>query len=123
MLPGEAELVRIFTDIPDERHLAKESVWALYTRLLLIWTSVLRVWYGGAPRLDTVVEGFTSPGLAVGCSLDGDKARLIIQAWAEISAIEAAFNKHTCSFEAASKVAGRELVFRLVSFPSVLHVR
>lgn len=73
--------------------LAKETVWALYMRSMLLWHSCVRM------RLEP--EGD-----------DATKAQFAVGAWLEIDRIEEALSKHTCNIERAFLFQGREFLFK-----------
>jgi hypothetical protein len=75
-----------------ESQAGKETVWALYNRLMLLWHSCLRL------RVDA--------SLAY-----ADKAQLAMAAWLELDAIEAELDTHTCGTERAFMFQGREIIF------------
>ncbi|KAI0632142.1 hypothetical protein C8Q77DRAFT_1060620 [Trametes polyzona] len=70
----------------------KDSVWALYTRAMLMWNSCIRM------RADTTLP-------------DAEKAAFAVSAWKEIDAIEEALERHTCGIERSFLFQGRELLF------------
>ncbi len=71
----------------------KASVWALYTRAMLMWNSCIRM------RAD-------------GSLPDSEKAAFAVAAWREIDAIEDALQRHTCGIERSFLFQGRELLFK-----------
>jgi hypothetical protein len=71
---------------------AKDTVWALYNRVMLLWHGCLRL------RMD-------------GALPHADKAQFAMAAWLELDAIEAALDGHTCGVERAYLFQGREVVF------------
>ena len=72
-------------------HPAKDSVWALYARAMLLWNSCLRV------RGDDMS--------------DDEKAAFAVGAWIESTAIEEALDAHTCGCDRAFMFQGREYLF------------
>lgn len=83
-------------------HSAKESVWALYSRAMLLWNSCLRM------RGDD--------------ASDSDKAAFAVNAWIESTAIEEALDAHTCMCDQAFLYQGREFLFMYVHCLAVLLV-
>ncbi|KAI0771263.1 hypothetical protein BD413DRAFT_476321 [Trametes elegans] len=71
---------------------AKNSVWALYMRAMLMWNSCIRM------RADATLP-------------DAEKAQFAVAAWEEIDAIEGALRRHTCGIERSFLFQGRELLF------------
>ncbi|CAL1713148.1 unnamed protein product [Somion occarium] len=86
LFPGESLMPAASPD------LAKETVWALYMRSMLLWHSCVRM------RLEP--EGD-----------DATKAQFAVGAWLEIDRIEEALSKHTCNIERAFLFQGREFLF------------
>ncbi|KZS98636.1 hypothetical protein SISNIDRAFT_472465 [Sistotremastrum niveocremeum HHB9708] len=76
---------------PAPLHPPKESVWALYSRSMLLWISCIE-----QSRAETS---------------DGEKAEFAMQAWMEASVIEDALNFHACHIEQASLFVGRDYIF------------
>jgi hypothetical protein len=74
---------------------SKETVWALYNRLMLLWHSCLRT------RVDNTLSY-------------PDKAQFAMAAWLELDAIEEALDSHTCELERAFMFQGREVIFKYV---------
>ena len=71
--------------------IAKQSVWSLYARSQLLFSSCL------AMRYDSSIN-------------DMDKADFAVQAWVETEAIEAALNTHTCGIEKATSECASEIL-------------
>ncbi|KAI0712149.1 hypothetical protein C8Q76DRAFT_622567 [Earliella scabrosa] len=90
LFPGES--LTSVDDAPAVPPPAKDSVWALYMRAMLMWNSCIRM------RAD-------------GSLSDADKAHFALTAWAEIDVIEEALNRHTCGIERSFLFQGRELLF------------
>ena len=74
---------------------AKDTVWALYNRVMLLWHSCLRM--------------RVNPTLAY-----SEKAQFAMAAWHELDAIERALNAHTCDLEKSFMFQGREIIFKCV---------
>ena len=91
LFPGES-LARA-DDSPELAPPAKDSVWALYMRSMMLWNSCVRA-RGDHSWTDT------------------DRARFATAAWAEIDAIEAALAQHGCGIERSHLFQGRELLFK-----------
>jgi hypothetical protein len=72
---------------------AKDTVWALYDRSMLLWHSCMRM------RYDPVTS-------------DAEKAQFAKNAWLEADAIEEALSKHTCDVEKMFLYQGREYLFK-----------
>ncbi|KAF8526163.1 hypothetical protein JB92DRAFT_2700846 [Gautieria morchelliformis] len=88
LFPGEALAQSSLFNVADS---AKESVWALYSRAMLLWNSCLRM------RGDDVS--------------DNDKAAFAANAWIESTWIEEALDAHTCGCDQAFLFQGREFLF------------
>ncbi|KAF8527466.1 hypothetical protein BU17DRAFT_81636 [Hysterangium stoloniferum] len=88
LFPGEALLQ---SSSFSTTHSPKESIWALYSRAMLLWNSCLRM------RGDSVS--------------DSDKATFAVHAWIESTAIEEALDAHTCGCDQAFMYQGREFLF------------
>ena len=91
LFPGES--LTSVDDAPAVPPPAKDSVWALYMRAMLMWNSCIRM------RAD-------------GSLSDADKAHFALTAWTEIDVIEEALNRHTCGIERSFLFQGRELLFK-----------
>ncbi|KDQ62535.1 hypothetical protein JAAARDRAFT_189840 [Jaapia argillacea MUCL 33604] len=91
LLPGES-LARSSFFAPF--HPGKESVWALYIRIMLLWHSCLRM------RCDHSVG-------------NDQKAQFAMTAWLETDFIEEALDRHTCDMERAFLFQGREYLFNI----------
>ncbi|KAK7690029.1 hypothetical protein QCA50_006673 [Cerrena zonata] len=86
LFPGESLMSAASSD------LAKETVWALYMRAMLLWHSCVRM------RLEPESD-------------DAAKAHFAVGAWLEIDRIEEALSRHTCNIERAFLFQGREFMF------------
>ncbi|TFK52485.1 hypothetical protein OE88DRAFT_1795692 [Heliocybe sulcata] len=75
-------------------HPGNESIWALYSRIMLLWSTCLRM------RCDNTASY-------------GQKAQFAMRAWLFADAIEDALNRHTCDMEKAFLYAGREYLFNI----------
>jgi hypothetical protein len=71
---------------------AKDTIWALYNRVMLLWHACLRL------RVDNQLAY-------------ADKAQFAMAAWFELDSVEAALNAHTCNLERAFMFQGREIIF------------
>ncbi|KAI0070393.1 hypothetical protein K474DRAFT_816565 [Panus rudis PR-1116 ss-1] len=71
---------------------SKETVWALYARIMLLWHSCVRMRHAQDVSQD-------------------EKARFAVSAWLELDRIEAALGKHTCEIERSHLFQGREFMF------------
>ena len=91
LFPGES-LTRA-DDSPAVPPPAKDSVWALYMRAMLLWNSCIRM------RSDS-----TFP--------DADKAQFALTAWNELDVIEETLDRHTCGIERSFLFQGREMLFK-----------
>lgn len=87
LFPGESLMPAASSD------LAKETVWALYMRAMLLWHSCVRM------RLEPEADETAIAHFAVG-------------AWLEIDRIEEALSRHTCNIERAFLFQGREFMFK-----------
>ena len=74
---------------------AKDTVWALYARSMLLWHACLRI------RSEKVT--------------DHERARFASAVWREADAIEVALNEHPCQTERAFLYQGREYLFKCVN--------
>lgn len=72
---------------------AKDTVWALFVRSMLLWHSCV--------RMRRSHELFS----------DADKAQFAVGAWLEADNIETRFSRHTCAVERAYMYQGREFLF------------
>ncbi|KAI0754986.1 hypothetical protein C8Q80DRAFT_1142298 [Daedaleopsis nitida] len=90
LFPGES--LTSVDDSPAVPPPAKDSVWALYMRAMLMWHSCI------------LMRGDANLSHA-------DKAQFALTAWTEIDAIEEALNRHTCDIERSFLFQGRELLF------------
>ena len=97
LFPGES--LTSADDSPELPPPAKDSVWALYMRAMLLWNSCVRTRAAAAPQDTPDADA-------------EDKARFAVAAWAEIDAIEAALDAHACGIERAFLFQGRELLFK-----------
>ncbi|OBZ71009.1 hypothetical protein A0H81_09136 [Grifola frondosa] len=70
---------------------SKDSAWALYMRILLLWHSCVRM------RLNPSLN-------------DAEKAQFAVTAWLEMDAIEDAMDRHTCGAKLGF-MQGREILF------------
>ncbi|KAH8104576.1 hypothetical protein BXZ70DRAFT_921504 [Cristinia sonorae] len=68
---------------------AKDSIWALYMRIMLLWHSCVRM------RRQTQMS-------------DGEKAHFAVNAWLEVDRLDEALNRHTCNLERSYLYQGRE---------------
>ena len=68
-------------------------MWALYTRVMLIWHSCLRM------RADAMLS-------------HPEKAQFAVAAWVELDNIEEALNRHVCDMERSFVYQGREVLFK-----------
>lgn len=91
LFPGESLL-----DSPcfTTSHSPKESIWALYSRSMLLWNSCLRM------RSESVS--------------DAEKASFAVNAWIESQAIEEALEAHTCGCDQAFLFQGKDYLFMYV---------
>lgn len=71
----------------------KETVWALYNRVTLLWHSCLRM------RANAMLS-------------EPEKAQFAMAAWLELDGIERALNAHTCDLEKSFMFQGREIIFK-----------
>ncbi|KAF9519718.1 hypothetical protein BS47DRAFT_1324447 [Hydnum rufescens UP504] len=71
---------------------AKHSVWALYSRCYMLYTSCLSMHHD---------ESIT----------EYDKGQIAVQAWLECERIERMLNKHTCDIERGKLYFGRQILF------------
>lgn len=89
LFPGEA-----VTPAPHVMsYSAKDTVWALNYRTILLWQSCLRM----RSNVD---------------ASDAERARYGVNAWPEADALEKAFNSHTCGLEKTYIYQGREYLFK-----------
>lgn len=91
LFPGESLAKSHQFDHVAHTHDAKQSIWALNARSMLLWNSCLRM------RSDEAT--------------DVEKAHFAIDAWREAGAIEQALDAHSCSSERAFLFVGREFIF------------
>ncbi|KIJ54399.1 hypothetical protein M422DRAFT_222008 [Sphaerobolus stellatus SS14] len=88
LFPGESLLDSpVFTS----SHSPKDSIWALYSRAMLLWNSCLRM-------------------RSANVSSD-EKAAFAFHAWIESTAIEEALDAHTCGCDQAFLFQGKEYLF------------
>ena len=71
---------------------AKDTVWALYARSMLLWHSCLRMREEEASNYE--------------------RAQFASAVWQEAKTIEEALNRHTCGAEKAFLYQGREFLFK-----------
>ena len=76
-----------------EEGAGKETVWALYARVMMLWNACVQM------RASRGVD-------------DATKAAFAIQAWIESVTIEDALDLHACSTERALIFFGREYLFK-----------
>ncbi|EIW55382.1 uncharacterized protein TRAVEDRAFT_173096 [Trametes versicolor FP-101664 SS1] len=75
---------------------SKDSVWALYMRALLLWNSCVRTQRDAR-------AGVIMP--------EAERARYAMGAWAEITAIEAALQRHSCMTDTGFSIRTCEVLF------------
>jgi hypothetical protein len=73
---------------------AKESVWALYCRSMLLWNFCTRL------RKDTCPES--------------EKAEFALEAWVETQAIQDSLDMHVCNLNTALMYMAREYIYKCV---------
>ncbi|PIL23633.1 transcription factor [Ganoderma sinense ZZ0214-1] len=71
---------------------SKDSVWALYMRVLFLWHSSLR------QRADT-------------SQMDADRAAYAMSAWLELDNVETCLDRHTCGIQSGYMMQMREVLF------------
>jgi hypothetical protein len=108
LFPGETQLLSLYASHPECHHLAKESIWALYSRIMLLWSSCLRMRCG---LLDRGVDDAFS--LTSSTEKESRDAEFAVQAWLQCDAIEEALERHTCSTEQSIMYVGREWLFNI----------
>ncbi|PCH40106.1 hypothetical protein WOLCODRAFT_98280 [Wolfiporia cocos MD-104 SS10] len=77
---------------PSTCEAAKESVWSLYVRSMLLWNSCVRM------RSDPTMS-------------NADKSQYAMDTWLEINAIEEAFSRHSCEIERTFLFVSRDYLF------------
>lgn len=109
MFPGESELLQASsTKDLQQQYLAKDSVSALYCRLMLLWCSCLRMQHNALAGFD--VKEYTPE------ELESRQAEFAIQAWLESSVIESALDRHSCRKDQLAIYASRNWIFGYVGF-------
>ncbi|EJF57821.1 hypothetical protein DICSQDRAFT_182959 [Dichomitus squalens LYAD-421 SS1] len=88
LFPGESLVPMAMNTIP----FSKESVWALYMRVLFLWHSALR------QRGDST-------------SSDADRAAYAMGAWLELDNVEACLDRHSCGIQSGFMMQMREVLF------------
>lgn len=90
LFPGEAYERQAHRQIPGQS--PKDSVWALYCRSMLLWTSCVR-------RRDTSWS-------------TEERANFAIQAWTETRIVQDALDMHTCNLDTAIMYLSREYLYK-----------
>jgi hypothetical protein len=91
-------------DDPTRYYRARQAVWALYSRTVLLWASCLRMRYEAFKRF--------AHGELTREEQDDRISAFAVKAWPETSIIETALNRHTCDIESKFLNLGREWIFR-----------
>ncbi|KAI1784849.1 hypothetical protein LXA43DRAFT_174761 [Ganoderma leucocontextum] len=88
LFPGESLVPLGIDSIP----FSKDSVWALYMRVMLLWHSSLR------QRADASLS-------------DADRAAYAMSAWLELDNVETCLDRHTCGIQSGYMMQMREVLF------------
>ena len=89
LFPGESLVPMATGAIP----FSKDSVWALYMRVLFLWHSALRQ-----------RGNLTLP--------DADRAAYAMAAWLELDNVEASLDRHSCGIQSGFMMQMREVLFK-----------
>ncbi|KAG8995037.1 hypothetical protein FRB93_001227 [Tulasnella sp. JGI-2019a] len=109
LFPGE----EIYASLPDvdTTYSGKESLWALWSRTMLLWFACIRHVSRGRPH--TPLPGFSVPPLSLTNydTVGYTDADFAMRVWMETVAIENALDSHSCTTERALMYQPREFLF------------